>query len=138
MNTSAANIEAEKKKAEDQEAAAKPVNQARYINLYVQLPNETMSELVRDYLALFFDKSKFGKSKRDKEQEEMSRKAESELNLTLNPTSLLEKGGGLLKPAAGQEKQGHDSILSSNKSATADFLNILGATKSPYGNSAAQ
>ena len=31
------------------------------LNLYVQLPNETMSELVRDYMAHFFDKTKFAK-----------------------------------------------------------------------------
>ena len=50
-----------------------------------------MSELVREYTAHFFDKSKFNKNN-CVEEEEMSRKVEEELNLTLNPTSLLEKG----------------------------------------------
>lgn len=53
------------------------------MNLYVQLPNETMSELVRDYMAHLFDKSKFAKKREDGDIDE--------LNLTLNPTSLLEK-----------------------------------------------
>lgn len=52
-----------------------------------------MSELVREYTAHFFDKSKFNKNNCvEEEEEEMSRKVEEELNLTLNPTSLLEKG----------------------------------------------
>ena len=50
-----------------------------------------MSELVREYLAHFFDKSKFNKNNNCIE-EEMTRKVEEELNLTLHPTSLLEKG----------------------------------------------
>ena len=65
----------------------------KYINLYIQLPNETMSELVREYTAHFFDKSIFQKKKYNEadQADEMSRKVEEELNLTLNPTSLLEK-----------------------------------------------
>ena len=55
-----------------------------------------MSELVREYTAHFFDKSKFIKGKKA-EEDEVTRKAEEELNLTLNPTSLLEKGP--IKPA---------------------------------------
>ncbi len=53
------------------------------LNLYVQLPNETMSELVRDYMAHFFDKTKFVKKNQGENIDE--------LNLTMNPTSLLEK-----------------------------------------------
>ena len=49
----------------------------------MQLPNETMSELVRDYMAHLFDKSKFAKKHQDGDIDQ--------LNLTLNPTSHLEK-----------------------------------------------
>ena len=48
-----------------------------------------MSELVRDYTAHFFSKSDFNKKAGDG-AESGSRRAEDELNLTLNPTSLLE------------------------------------------------
>jgi len=42
--------------------------QTKFVNLYVQLPNETMSELVRDYPASLFDRSKFSKAKQDEEK----------------------------------------------------------------------
>ena len=105
----------------------------KFINLYVQLPNETMSELVRDYPACLFDRSKFYKAKLDEKDSESAQrkgppKAEEELNLQMNPTSLLEKGLRFKS-----DKVGRDSIMSSNRSGTADFLNHP-KHKSLYGN----
>ena len=80
-----------------------------------------MSELVREYLAHFFDKCNLRKDEGKT----------SDLHLTLNPTSLLKQG--IIKPAITDGKFRQDSILSSNKSATADFLNPPHPGKSPYG-----
>ena len=61
------------------------------------------------------------------EEDEMSQKVQEELNLTLNPTSLLDNSG-IIKKSIG----GHDSILNSdNRSGTADFLGL--PAKNPYG-----
>ena len=87
------------------------------ISLYVQLPNETMSELVREYPATFYDVSIFSKAKRDQDQDSKP----EELNLTLNPTSLLEKNMRQ-KQAMMNDRRENNSILSSNRSGTADFL----------------
>ena len=82
--------------ATEEQKNNKALKHVKYINLYVQLPNETMSELVREYTAHFFDKSMFNKKRLGLNQgegddDEMHRKVEEELNLTLNPTSLLEQ-----------------------------------------------
>ena len=109
---------------------------ARHINLYVQLPNETMSELVREYTAHFFDKRNFNKSNCGEEivEEEVQRKIEEELNLSLNPTSLLEKGSIIKKVSMPTDKIRQDSILNSNRSDTADFLQMpKDPNKNPYG-----
>ena len=126
--------------ATEEQKTNKALQHVKYINLYVQLPNETMSELVREYTAHFFDKTMFSKNQNslnaaEAEEGEMQRKVEEELNLTLNPTSLLEQPMKKVTPTA--QKAGQDSILSSsrdNRSATADFLVVPGGTavKSPY------
>ncbi len=92
-----------------------------------------MSELIREYPAHFFDQNKFKK----KDEGEAGRKAEDELHLTLNPTSLLVNNNSLKPRQEGRHQ--HDSILSSNqailssnRSATADFLNPP-AQIGPYG-----
>ena len=78
----------------EEQKTNKALQHVKYINLYVQLPNETMSELVREYTAHFFDKNMLSKNRNnavgEAEEGEMQRKVEEELNLTLNPTSLLE------------------------------------------------
>ena len=138
--------------ATEEQKTNKALQHVKYINLYVQLPNETMSELVREYTAHFFDKTMFSKNRHgmnaaEAEEGEMQRKVEEELNLTLNPTSLLDQpNSAILKKATPTgQKAGQDSILSSsrdNRSATADFLVVPGgssaAVKSPYQQQAGQ
>ena len=138
--------------ATEEQKTNKALQHVKYINLYVQLPNETMSELVREYTAHFFDKTMFSKNRHgmnagEAEEGEMQRKVEEELNLTLNPTSLLDQpNSSMLKKATPTgQKAGQDSILSSsrdNRSATADFLVVPGgssaAVKSPYQQQAGQ
>lgn len=87
-----------------------------------------MSELVRDYMAHFFDKTKFVKKNQGENIDE--------LNLTMNPTSLLEKDMASKQKRLQQMAQDRfkqDSILSSNRSATADFLNPPAGKNNPYG-----
>ena len=91
-----------------------------------------MSELVREYMGHFYDKTMFNKNKQN-EEDEMQQKIQEELNLTLNPTSLL--GNGMI--LQNKDKNGHDSILNSDgvRSGTADFLGAP-AGKNPYGQAA--
>ena len=58
-----------------------------------------MSELVREYAAHFFDKSKFRKHREDDENEH---KAEEDLNLQMNPTSLLHHNSAMKAQLAAQ------------------------------------
>ena len=108
-----------------------------------------MSELVREYTAHLFDKSMFKKRRqesiqqeREEVDDETQRKVEEELNLTLNPTSLLEQHQSTIvkKMAGGPLDVQQDSILSStnNKNTinkAADFLSMpaggSGTIKSP-------
>lgn len=85
-----------------------------------------MSELVREYPASFFEKSKFNKN------QENDRKADEELNPTMNPSSMLHTNSTMKKNW--MDRRGHDSILSRNPSATADFRNLPKNIPSPYGN----